>query len=286
MANIKSVSLAVVVFLTAGCASWSGHGVTVASDGKVRIAVLPVQSEVEVDSLSDIETVPGGTEKALDEKKSIHDRMERITEEMTGSIEARLSASPSFTVIPAGRVKSVLDGLDMQPPYLPISAEQIKKLCARLDAQALLTVRLTGYGRLKTRWVAYLIGSGIVEGVVEGSLAGGATHNIWVGLAVGLEEIGQEILTWGGGAYLFNMYYAPVTLEGALSSARDGQPVWSDTAFDSIDRKALKKLPEDERKRKEVQLRVTVEKVIRDLTADLEKTAQKNVRKERPAGDH
>jgi hypothetical protein len=286
MANIRPVWLAVVVFLASGCVSWSGHGVAAAPDGKVRIGVLPVQSEVEVDSLSDIETVPSGTVQMLDEKKAVHDRMEKITEDMTASIEARLSASPSFTLIPADRVKSVMEGSGMQPPFLPLSAEQIRNLCARLDAQAILTVRLTGYGRLKTRWVAYLIGSGVVEGVVEGSLAGGATRNIWVGLTVGLEEIGQEILTWGGGAYLFNAYYAPVTLEGALFSARDGESVWSDTAFDSIDRKTLKKLPEEERKRKEVQLRVTAEKVIKDLITDLEKTAQKNLRKERPAAAH
>jgi hypothetical protein len=279
MTNIKSASLLMAVLLSAGCASWAGHGVTTAPGGKFRIAVLPVQSEVEVDRLSDIETVPGGTGPVQDEKKAIHDRMELITEDMTRSIEVRLSASPYFTVIPASRVKSMMEGMDMQPPYPPFSAEQIGKLCAPLDAQVLLEVRLTGYGRLKTRWVAYLIGSGIVEGVVEGSVVGGATRNIWIGLAVGLQEIGQEILTWGGGAYLFNRYYAPVTLEGALFSARDGQSVWNDTAFDSIDRKALKKLPEEERSRKEVQLRVTADKVIQDLTTNLEKAAKRNEKK-------
>jgi hypothetical protein len=50
-----------------------------------------------------------------------------------------------------------------------------------------------------------------------------------------------------------------------LISAKDGEDVWSHTTFDSIDRKALKKLPEEERKKKEVQLRVTSEKVVRDL---------------------
>jgi hypothetical protein len=179
-----------------------------------------------------------------------------------------------------------MEGLHLQPPYLPLSAEGIKTLCARLNAQALVTIRLTGYGRLKTRWVVYLIGSGVVEGIVEGSIAGGATRNVWVGLVVGLEEIGQEIFTWGGGAYLFNRYYAPVTMEGAMFSALDGAPVWSDTAFDSIDRKTLKKLPEEEQKKKEVQLRVTAEKVIKDLIADLEKTARKNMQKERPATAH
>ena len=73
-----------------------------------------------------------------------------------------------------------------------------------------------------------------------------------------------------------------VTLEGALFSARDGQAVWSDTA----DRKALKRLPEKERSRKEVQLSVTGEKVIQDLITSLEKAAQKDLRKERPVAVH
>jgi hypothetical protein len=65
-----------------------------------------------------------------------------------------------------------------------------------------------------------------------------------------------------------------------MFSALDGEPVWSDTAFDSIDRKALKKLPEEERNKKEVQLRVTAEKVIKDLITNLEKAAQKNLQRE------
>jgi hypothetical protein len=65
-ANIKSASLLLAVLLSAGCASWSGHGVTIAPDGKFRIAVLPVQSEVEVDRLSDVETVPEGRHRASD----------------------------------------------------------------------------------------------------------------------------------------------------------------------------------------------------------------------------
>ncbi len=125
-----------------------------------------------------------------------------------------------------------------------------------------------------------------MEGVVEGAVVGGATKNVWAGLAVSLEEIGQEILTWSGGAFLFNRYYAPVTIEGELISTMDGKQVWSHTIFDSIDRKALKKLPEEERKKKEVQLKVTAEKAEKDLVENLEKAAKKNLWKEPPAAAH
>jgi hypothetical protein len=157
-----------------------------------------------------------------------------------------------------------------------LNTERIKSLGTALNVRAVLVLRLSGYGHLKRRWVVYLIGAGVVEGVVEGAVVGGATKNVWVGLAVGLEEIGQEILTWGGGAFLFNRYYAPVTVEGELISTMDGKQIWSHTTFDSIDRKALKNLPEEERKKKEVQLKVTTEKAEQDLVENIEKAARYN----------
>ncbi len=50
----------------------------------------------------------------------------------------------------------------------------------------------------------------------------------------------------------------------------------------AIDRKALNKIPEEERKEKEVQLRVTAEKAEKDLVENLEKAARKNLWKEPP----
>ncbi len=258
------------------------HGVTAYPGQKLRIAVLPVQSDVEVKSLKDIETVTGPAKEIPDEQEHIRQQMQKVTDSMTRSIEARLNASPLFEAVPDEEVVEARAARAAMPAGVPMSAEQIKSLGAALDARAVLAVKLTGYGRLKRRWVAYLIGTGVVEGVVEGSIAGGVTRNIWVGLAVALEEIGQEVLTWGGGSYLFNMYYAPVTLEGALFSTMDGEEVWSHTTFDSIDRKALKKLPEEDRKKKEVQLKVTAEKTEKDLVDNLEKSARKNLGTNRP----
>jgi hypothetical protein len=95
-----------------------------------------------------------------------------------------------------------------------------------------------------------------------------------IGLAVAAEEITSEVLTWGGGAYLFNANYAPITLEAALIDSRDGHRVWHKITFVAIDRKALKKLPEEERTRKEVQLRVTLKRAERKLTKSLPKAVQ------------
>jgi hypothetical protein len=206
--------------------------------------------------------------------------MQKITEDMTRSMETRLNAGPYFEVVPYEQVAEVPAAQGVQSANAPLTPEQIKSLGTALNVRAVLVIRLSGYGRLKRRWVVYLIGTGVVEGVVWGAVVVGATKNVWVGLAVGLEEIAQEILTWGGGAFLFNRYYAPVTIEGELISTMNGKPVWSHTTFDSIDRKALNKLPEEERKKKEVQLKVTAEKAEQDLVENLEKAARKNLWKE------
>jgi hypothetical protein len=256
----RSCGVIILSFLMAGCATWAGHGVTAYPHEKLRIALLPVQNEVEIKSLKDIETVPEPAKEITDEKERIIQQMQKVTEDMTRSIETRLNASPYFELVSHEQVAEVLAAQGVRSANAPLTTDQVKSLGTTLKIHAVLVIRLSSYGHLKQLWVAYLIGTGVVEGVVEGAIVGGATKNVWVGAAVGLEEIGQEILTWGGGAYLFNTYYAPVTVEGELISTMDGKQVWSHTTYDSIDRKALKKLPDEERKKKEVQLKVTVEK--------------------------
>ncbi len=270
----RSIPGVIALFVLAGCATWSAHGINVASDRKVRLAVLPVQSDVVIDKLKDIETLPEGTQEIPNEQEQIRNRMEQAAEGMTLDIETRLAAGPFFEVVPPEETKRALEAQGLRPGN-PVTPEQAQKIGTGLGAQAVLITRLSGYGRLKKAWVAYLIGSGVVEGVVEGVLVGGATKQVWIGVVVASEEILQEVLTWGGGAYLFNLNFSPVIIEGRLISPVDKKTVWSDTAYHSIDRKALKKLPETERKRKEIQLKVTAESTIRALVESLEKAAKK-----------
>ena len=265
----------VLACLLAGCATWSGHGVTVTHARKLRIAVLPVQREVVIDKLSDIEAVPEPAKPVKDEARLIDQQMQAVAKEMTRAIEARLSASPYFEVVPHEQVGAMLATLGM-PASSPMPG-QIERLGKALDVQVVLAIELSGYGQLKRKWITILIGSGVGEGVVQGAVVAKATQSAALGAAAMLEEIGQEILTWGGGAHLFNEHYSPVILEGRLASAVDGKALWSDTALASIDKQALEKLPEDLQKKKEVQLRVTAEKAERELVEALEKAVKKQL---------
>lgn len=101
----------------------------------------------------------------------------------------------------------------------------------RQGGDLLLAVDVAGYGQIKRRWVALLFGSGVVEGITQGVLATNATGNPAIGLGVGAEEITSEGLTWIGGSWFWDRYFAPVTLEGSLYRVRDGKLVWRDIVF-------------------------------------------------------
>ncbi len=268
----------VLVCLLAGCATWSGHGVAVSSAHKLRIAVLPVQREVVIDKLSDIESVPEPVRPVKDEARLIDQQMQAVATEMTHAIERRLNASPYFEVVPEAQVETTLATLGV-PAHASLTPAQIEQLGRELNVQVVLVVRLSGYGQLKRQWIALLIGSGVGEGVVQGAVVARATQSTVLGAAAMLEEIGQEILTWGGGAHLFNEHYSPVILEGRLVGVVDGKKLWSDTALASIDKDAFKKLPADQQKQKQVQLKVTSEKAERELVDNLVKTAKKQLPK-------
>lgn len=256
-----------LVMLLCGCATWPEHGVTPDAGGRVRIAVLPVENRAEIAKLGDIVTLPA---TPADGSQQIAQRMAAVTDDITTAIERQLAASPYFEVVDHTAVLKVLGSGDDA-----LTPERLRQLQSSLDVQAVLAVQLSGYGRLKRKWLFYLIGSGVVEGAVQGIAVGKATGSAGAGLAVWAEEILQESLTWGGGAYLFNRRFAPVILEGGLTSTADGKTIWSDTAFANLDTKALKRRLKAERDRKEVQLQVTTEKVTRELVKALLKTVKK-----------
>ncbi len=97
-----------ISFLLAGCATWASHGVTAYSHQRLRIAVLPVQSEVEIKRLNNVETVLESTKKISDEEERIKQKMQKVTEDMTRSMETRLNASPYFEVVPHEQVAEAL----------------------------------------------------------------------------------------------------------------------------------------------------------------------------------
>lgn len=263
----------VLLPLFSGCATWAQHGVSIEQDERVRIAVLPLEVTAKVEKLSDIMTSPP---EVSDERPIIQERMQDEAAQLTDLLQSTLRESSLFELVSLAEATAGHDiPAAAQPPALAVAA--LQKLKADSNIQAVLVVNLAGYGKLKKKWVTYLIGSGVVEGVVQGVVAARVVDSTAIGLLVALEEIGQEILVWGGGSYLFNQHYSPVTLEAQLFSTTDGALLWDDTVFVSVDKEAIEKLPPQEQKKREFHLQLTAQKAIQELVADINEAAKSHL---------
>ena len=259
-----------VALLLAGCTSWSAHGVAPTRAQRIPLVVLPVRVTADIRSLRQIVTVPG---KAAipDERARIRTHMAQVTARLTDTLAQGLGTSPWFRVMPTAPppVESGAAALPGTPPDPPLTAAEARRLGQASGAEAALSVSLAAYGGLSRKWTAWLIGSGIVEGTVQGAVVYGATSSVGAAVLVGGEEIGQEVLTWGGGSYLFNKWFDPVILEASLVSTRDGTTLWTDTVIATLDDDQLKPLAPAERAKREVRLRVTADSAVHDLLGEL-----------------
>lgn len=119
-------------------------------------------------------------------------------------------------------------------PSGSMAAEPLEAALAQARRQGdelLLAVDVSGYGHIKRRWILLLFGSGVIEGITQGVAASDATGNPAIGIGVGAEEMASEGLTWIGGSWFWNKYFAPVTLEGRMWRVRDGRLIWHDIVF-------------------------------------------------------
>ncbi|MCE9614011.1 MAG: hypothetical protein K8T26_07010 [Lentisphaerae bacterium] len=277
--SIRAPALALLLSLAGGCATpWRPHGV--ALDGeRVRLAVLPAQCSVPISKLADIQTVTNDVTASKSEtSEQITRSIQVACDHVTTSIRAGLTNTYFFAVVPPQEVADAIATLAPTQSVIRLQTSQAIALGRTLHAPCLLTTEIAGYGRIKRSWMYLLVGSAAVEGIAQGVAAALVVDSVWVGVGLAAEEFLQEAVTWGGGVWLFDRIYTPVILESRLWSAADGTVLWKATTFVSIDRKALKQLPREERARKEVRLRVTADRAVRDMLHDLNKQAFKNVR--------
>lgn len=113
-------TLIVLTCFLAGCASWAAHGVDYSSSRKLRIAVLPVRSEVQTEKLQNIESVTDSEKKQADQALLVRQQMQTVTEDMTRAIEARLSENPAIEVVSHERVEAMLVSLGL-PTAKPLT---------------------------------------------------------------------------------------------------------------------------------------------------------------------
>jgi len=175
----------------------------------------------------------------------------------------------------ADMIKSDLIHVQYQPECTiePEGSAGEETLSPNLD----LIVDISGYGSMKPKWKRYLIGTGIAEGVVQGIVIGSATQNVWLGLGVALEEFGSEYLTWNGVDWILGETFAPVTLEGELVRHSDQVMIWRESIFITKNKDELKKLDDEEKKKKERQLQASLHKAESKLLSDFNHYLQEEI---------
>ncbi len=263
-------ALAVLGDLGTGCATWQRHGV--ALDGrKLKVAVLPIQTDVRIGQLSAIKSVSKQSARADPDVRAIEDELRWVEASLAQAISNRLNQSYFF-------VNSTSSSATNSLRVGAMTTNEVCSLASSLSADVLMQVRIAGYGRIKRKWMFYLGASALVEGTVQGVAAAAVINEPWVGVAVAAEEFLQELVVWGGGVYLFDHVFTPVILEAELYSGHDGAVIWSDTAFQYRNPDALEKLPIDEQAKKEVRLKLTADLAVEELVRDLDDIANRNAR--------
>lgn len=221
---LPGVVAVLALFLTA-CSSAPQPAGTGEAPKPVRVLVLPVEADPAMDT-SDVPAAAPAAASGAATAAQREQGVERVTRDLTRETAAQLAARPRYAVV-APRAGA---GLAVAPDATPDPAA-VRRVAAGTCAEAVLRIRLSGYGHLNRTWSRRVIASGSVEAAGEGTVAWLATGSGPVGVAVMLEEGVRDTLMAFGGLAAFNSNYEPVTLNGELFDARTGRLLWSDTAL-------------------------------------------------------
>jgi len=206
-----------IILLTplAACAVHTPYPLGIKGNPHAAIAVTPVTVSAHVSSLSDIYSV---TEKDTEgEQARIREALEKMRLGVDTFVRNRVGQH---------------EGVRMEQGVHPMDEDKLELLWAKEEgADLVLAVDVAGYGQIKRKWVLLMAGTGLVEGVAQGIATAGVTDNPVIGAGVAAEEIASESLTWLGGAWLWNKYLAPVTLEGRMWRVRDRRLIWHEIQF-------------------------------------------------------
>jgi hypothetical protein len=213
----------------------------------VKVSISPFESAVHIRRLRYIK---GASKEIPKEQESslVQQEMNRIKLILAEDFAARISSTPFFVAT------------------------------STMDAEIEADVTLEAYGRVPAKWLAILVGSGVVEAAFQGVVFAKATGNKWVAIGIASEETASEGLTWLGGAFLTNRYLTPVIFSCRVVRKRDHKTIWSKHVFRLYSRKTIASLPPMERNDRAAQLRAVADKALDDLTKAFTKAGPKIIK--------
>jgi len=254
------ISRVVVLVPLTACAIHTPYPLGIQGNPHVAIAVTPAIASARVSSLSDIRSENRNDTKS--EQIQIRDSLKKVRLDVDAYVRNWVGQYESV------RLRQGAHSINENKVELSWAKEK--------GADLVLAVDVSGYGRVERKWVLLMAGTGLIEGVAQGVATAGVTGNPVIGAGVAAEEIASESLTWLGGAWLWNKYLAPVTIEGRMWRVRDGRLIWHEIQFsDSSDLFGLlfgKKQPE-----KENALSMSLKEAEDDLFGDLDRYLERQI---------
>ncbi|TLY27458.1 MAG: hypothetical protein E6K63_10780 [Nitrospirae bacterium] len=250
----------------AGC-GWFGSDVRpeVPHDQRLTLAVLRCGIDIEITKLSSVQTV---TEDLSPEQESllITKAIREVEENARRLLYDKLRSGEQFRLISLEETDVAVQDLGF-PLEGTLNQEQMMKLRDRLGVDLLITGTVLDYGKVRWQWLA----AGMLADMTWESIALGLATS-WNPAAI-FGNVGFELLTstpvWFGGGYLFGVAFRPVRVEAMAVDPIDGEAVWKETEVAVYLWKRLKQVPEEDRKKKEVQLGLNLKKAMEDLAESL-----------------
>lgn len=260
----KTVALVLMlVLVTNASCSWFGSNTRpdLPIDERPTLAVLEFGMGIEIDSLSSIQSVDeplSSDQEVIQVAEAVRD----IRREARRLLYERLATGGQFRLVPLDEVDNAIREVEVDP-LKSLDSEQISTLRRRLEADIVVGGVVQDYGKVRWQWLAMGM---LTDTSVETIVVGLATAWNPVALAA---NVGFNLLTstpiWFGGGYVFGVAFRPVRVEAWAVDIQSGKQVWESTEVMVYARERLKELGEAERKKKEAQLHVNLEKSMEAL---------------------
>ena len=258
---LLSACLLFVVLPSGGCASWWSKTLP-PPDPPLKIVVAQMTLEAPITKSTQMQTFEETLSPEI-EPVIRTQLLEEVELRAQRLLTEQLAAQPGFRVMPFGEARRLVGNLGVARER--IDEAQRRALADESGADIIITGRIPDYGAV--RW-QYWVGGWAMTATA---------HLMTVGLASGWNpavvggfmalDLSTDLPFWWGGAYAFGWGLRPVRVQvEAVQTGPCGGPLWStQTVMVLIPGKTLAVFPPDERRRKEIQLGVNLERAIRDI---------------------
>lgn len=206
-------------------------------------------------------------------------RLRQAETRAANGFREELSRRGEFALMRDTRTIGLAEQMDLGYGDEALPRELMTRFRNATGADAMLRFRITDYGRTPRKAMKWIwIGTGAwISGATALALTQEKTRP-YIGAYLASEVI-QEGAEAYLGSSLFGHEYKPVRIEAELIDFRTGAALWKDAKTMTASSKSLETFSKDERRRKEVELAVSVDRAVNALVGSL-------VRKLGGAGRH